>query len=361
MRQLLGVSMRRPHNGQRILVMAALLAIVFNTASALAQRYSQTNIVSDIPKLAITTDPNLKNAWGIAFGAGNPIWIADNGTGLSTLYTGTGAIVPLVVTIPAPAADDTSAPTGLVMNPSDDFVVTKDGKSGPSVFIFDTEDGTIVGWSPAVDLTHGVIAVPNNHGAIYKGLAIARTSKGAFLYATDFHNGLVDIYDAHFNLKASFTDTSLPAGYAPFGIQNINGQIFVTFAKQDELKEDEVAGPHLGFVDIFDTDGNLVRRFASRGKLNAPWGLAMAPATFGKFANSILVGNFGDGRISAFDPSSGKFLGQLRNLQGEILSIDGLWAITPGGGAGTTADDLLFTAGPDDEEHGLFGKLNPKP
>src|SRR2546422_3810224 len=153
--------MRRPHNLQRILVMAALLAIVFNTASAVAQRYTQTNIVSDIPGLAIATDPNLKNAWGIAFGPGNPIWIADNGTGLSTLYTGTGAIVPLVVTIPAPAADDTSAPTGLVVNPSGDFVVTKNGKSGASIFIFDTEDGTIVGWSPGVDLTHAVIAVDN--------------------------------------------------------------------------------------------------------------------------------------------------------------------------------------------------------
>ena len=339
--------------------MAALFAIVFNTASALAQRYTQTNIISDLPNVAINMDPNLKNAWGIAFGPGNPIWVADNATGLSTLYSGDGTIIPLVVTIPAPAADDTSAPTGLVFSASDDFVVSAGGKSGPSIFTFDTEDGTIVGWSPAVDMTHGVIAVPNDHGAIYKGLAIARTSKGSFLYANDFHNGVVEIYDTHFSLKKTFTDTSLPAGYAPFGIQNINGQIFVTFAKQDELKKDEVAGPGLGFVDIFDTDGNLVRRFASRGSLNAPWGLAMAPATFGKFANDILVGNFGDGRISAFDPASGKFLGRLRNSKGDVLFIDGLWGITPGGALGTTADDLLFTAGPDHEEHGLLGKLNP--
>jgi uncharacterized protein (TIGR03118 family) len=341
--------------------MAALFAIVFNTASALAQRYTQTNIISDLPNVAINMDPNLKNAWGIAFGPGNPIWVADNATGLSTLYSGDGTIIPLVVTIPAPAADDTSAPTGLVLSASDDFVVSAGGISGPSVFIFDTEDGTIVGWSPAVDMTHGVIAVPNDHGAIYKGLAIARTSKGSFLYANDFHNGLVEIYDSHFSLKKTFTDTSLPAGYAPFGIQNINGQIFVTFAKQDELKHDEVAGPGLGFVDIFDTDGNLVRRFASRGSLNAPWGLAMAPATFGKFANDMLVGNFGDGRISAFDPASGKFLGRLRNSKGDVLFIDGLWGIAPGGALGTTADDLLFTAGPDHEEHGLLGKLNPVP
>ena len=346
---------------KRIFALATVLAIALAATSAVAQRYNQTNIVSDIPGLAITTDPNLKNAWGIAFGPGNPIWIADNGTGLSTLYTGSGAIVPLVVTIPAPAADDTSAPTGLVVNLSGDFVVTKNGKSGASIFIFDTEDGTIVGWSPGVDLTNGVIAVPNTHGAIYKGLAIAKTSKGTFLYASDFHNGVVEIYNAHFQLQKSFTDTSLPDGYAPFGIQNINGQIFVTFAKQDELKEDEIAGPGLGFVDIFDTDGDLVRRFASRGPLNAPWGLAMAPATFGKFANALLVGNFGDGRISAFEPTSGKFLGRLRNTNGEILSIDGLWAITQGGGAGTTPDEILFTAGPNDEANGLFGKLNPRP
>jgi uncharacterized protein (TIGR03118 family) len=344
-----------------LLSAVTLLGIVVCAASALAQRYTQTNIVSDIPNLAITTDPNLVNAWGIAFAPGNPIWVADNGTGRSTLYDGAGNIIPLVVTIPAPAADDTSAPTGLVVNPSGDFMVTKDGKSGPSIFIFDTEDGTIVGWSPSVDLTHGIIAVPNLHGAIYKGLAIAQTAKGRFLYANDFHNGVVEIYDSHFKFVKSFTDTSLPPGYAPFGIQNINGQIFVSFAKQDDQKSDEVAGPGFGFVDVFDTDGNLIRRFASRGKLNAPWGLAMAPSTFGKFANAILVGNFGDGHISAFDASSGKFLGQLRNNKGEVLVIDGLWALTPGGGAGTTSDDLLFTAGPDDEEHGLLGKLNPQP
>jgi uncharacterized protein (TIGR03118 family) len=351
--------MRVRSDYSRILLATVLLAVVCSAASAVAQRFNQTNLVSDIPNLAITTDPNLANAWGIAFGPGSPIWIADNGTGLSTLYDGAGNIIPLVVTIPAPAADDTAAPTGLVFSASDDFVVSNGSASGPSIFVFDTEDGTIVGWNPAVDMTHGIIAVPNDHGAIYKGLAIAKTPKGRFLYANDFHNGFVEMYNSHFELVKTFTDTSLPPGYAPFGIQNINGQIFVTFAKQDELKEDEVAGPELGFVDIFDTDGNLVRRFASRGKLNAPWGLAMAPSTFGKFANAILVGNFGDGRINAFDAASGKFLGQLRNSKGEVLAIDGLWAITPGGGAGTTPDDLLFTAGPDDEEHGLFGKLNP--
>jgi uncharacterized protein (TIGR03118 family) len=353
--------MRLRQNHSKLLVMAAWLAIVLNSASALAQRYTQTNIVSDIPNKAITTDPNLKNAWGIAFGPGSPIWVADNATGLSTLYTGTGTIVPLVVTIPAPMSGDTSAPTGLVFTGGVDFVVSQNGKSGPSIFIFDTEDGTIVGWSPAVDMTNGVIAVPNDHGAIYKGLAIAKTAKGSFLYASDFHNGVVEIYNSKFKLQKTFTDSSLPPGYAPFGVQNINGQIFVTFAKQDALKEDEIAGPGLGFVDIFDTDGNLVRRFASRGTLNAPWGLAMAPPTVGKFANDILVGNFGDGRISAFDPTSGKFLGRLRNSKGDILSISGLWAITPGGAAGTTPDDLLFTAGPGNEEHGLLGKLNPKP
>ena len=347
---------------KRIFALATVLAIALAATSAVAQRYNQTNIVSDIPGLAITTDPNLKNAWGIAFGPGNPIWIADNGTGLSTLYTGSGAIVPLVVTIPAPAADDTSAPTGLVVNLSGDFVVTKNGKSGASIFIFDTEDGTIVGWSPGVDLTHAVIAVDNSQsGAIYKGLAIAKTPKGRFIYAANFHDRVVEIYDAHFEFRGSFSDSSLPPRYAPFGIQNINGKLFVTFAEQDALKEDEIAGASHGFVDVFDTSGHLVRRFASRGPLNAPWGLALAPSTFGKFAGDILVGNFGDGRISAFDPTSGTFLGQLRNSTGQILSIDGLWALTPGGGAGTTPDDILFTAGPNDEANGLFGKLNQAP
>src|SRR5215813_4805925 len=353
--------MRLRSEYSRLFVTMVLFAVVFSAASAVAQRFQQTNIVSDVPNLAITTDPNLVNAWGIAFAPGNPIWIADNGTGLSTLYDGAGNIIPLVVTIPTPSPGDTSAPTGLVVNLSGDFVVSNGSASGPSIFIFDTEDGTIVGWSPAVDMTHGIMAVPNDHGAVYKGLAMAKTSKGHFLYANDFHNGVVEMYDAKFQLQKTFKDTSLPAGYAPFGIQNINGQIFVTFAKQDEQKRDEVAGLGLGFVDIFDTDGNLVRRFVSRGKLNAPWGLAMAPATFGKFANSILVGNFGNGRINAYEPTTGKFLGQLRNSKGEPLVIDGLWAITPGGGAGTTADDLLFTAGIDHESHGLFGKLNRIP
>src|SRR6266704_1012619 len=171
----------------------------------------------------------LATVLAIAFAPGNPIWIADNGTGLSTLYDGAGNIIPLVVTIPAPSADNTSAPTGLVVNPSDDFVVTKNGHSGPSIFIFDTEDGTIVGWSPGVDMTNGVIAVPNSHGAIYKGLAIARTTKGRFLYAANFHDRVVEIYDAHFKFRGAFSDSSLPPRYAPFCIQNINGQRFVTF------------------------------------------------------------------------------------------------------------------------------------
>ncbi len=347
---------------KNLIVMAAFLAIVFSAAAAVAQRYTQTNIVSDIPNLAITTDPNLKNAWGIAFGAGTPIWIADNGTGLSTLYTGTGSIIPLVVTIPPAPGNDTGAPTGLVINQSGDFRVTKEGKTGAAIFIFDTDQGTIAGWSPGVDLTNAVTVVDNSEaGAIYTGLAIAATPKGRFLYAANFHTGMVEIYNSHFKWLDSFTDTSLPPGYAPFGVHNINGQIFVAFAKQDEDKEEEVAGEGLGFVSVFDTEGNFIRRFASRGPLNAPWGITMAPPTFKKFANTILVGNFGDGRISAFDPVSGKFLGRLRNSKGEVLSIDGLWAITPGGGLGTTSDDLLFTAGPDDEEHGLFGKLNPTP
>jgi uncharacterized protein (TIGR03118 family) len=344
-----------------VLIAALLLALSGLSSTALAQRYTQTNLVSDIPNLAAWTDGNLKNAWGITFGPGGPFWIADNATGLSTLYKADGTPLPLVVTIPpAMGAQGPSAPTGIVFNGTGDFVVMKDGKMASSIFIFDGEDGTITGWNPGVNLTNAVLAVDNSQsGAVYKGLALAITPHGKRLFATNFHAGVVEVYDSKFKWIGSFTDTSVPARYAPFGIQNINGMLFVTFAEQDADKHDDLAGPGHGFVDVIDTDGHFVRRFASRGKLNSPWGVALAPATFGKFANKLLVGNFGDGRISAFDPMSGAFLGQLLDSKGMILSINGLWSITPGGGLGSTTSDFFFTAGINDEADGLFGKLTP--
>jgi uncharacterized protein (TIGR03118 family) len=348
---------------KRAAALATLLAASLCCANAFAQnRYIQTNLVSNIPNVAAVTDPNLQNAWGLTFGPGTPFWIADQAAGLSTLYAGDGTIVPLVVTIPGPpGTTDQGTPTGLVFNGSGDFRVTANGVTGAALFIFASEDGTISGWSPSVDLMHAVNAVDNSKsGAVYKGLAIGLTNHGRFLYAANFRQNVVEMYDAHFKWVANFTDDTVPPNYGPFAVHNIGGQLFVAFTEHDEEGED-IPGPGHGFVDIFDLDGNFVRRFASRGPLNAPWGVAMAPATFGRFANKILVGNFGNGRINAFDPASGKFLGALRDAVGNRISIDGLWSLLPGGARGSTPDDLFFTAGPDDETNGLFGKLSVAP
>ncbi len=346
-----------------MLAAALVLSLSGLSSTALAQRYQQTNLVSDLPNIAAWMDTNLKNSWGIAFPPGGPFWIADNGTGLSTLYKGDGTPLPLVVTIPPPmGAMGPSAPSGLVFNGTGDFVVSENGKMGPSLFIFDTEDGTISGWNFGVDLTNAILAVDNSQsGAVYKGLALAMTRSGKRLYATNFRSGWVEIYDSKFHLIGSFTDMTVPPRYAPFGIQNINGMLFVTFAEQNAQRHDDLAGLGHGFVDVFDTDGNIVRRFASRGKLNSPWGVAVAPPTFGTFANKILIGNFGDGRISAFDPRTGMFLGQVLDQNGIILSINRLWSLTRGGGLGSTTNDFFFTAGLNDEADGLFGKLTPVP
>jgi uncharacterized protein (TIGR03118 family) len=327
--------------------------------------YQQTNLVSDLPNIAQFQDPNLLNPWGLSHSPTSPWWVSDNGAGVSTLYNGDGTARSLVVTIPPPAGSPpgtTSAPTGNVFNGTSGFVVTEGGKSGPSFFIFATEDGTIAGWNPTVDMTHAVLAVDNSaSGAIYKGLAIGSNGSGAFIYATNFHAGTIDVFDSNFapaTLSGSFTDPRIPIGYAPFGIQNIGGNLYVTYALQDKNKEDDVAGPAHGFVDVFDTNGNLIRRLVSHGRLNSPWGLALAPADFGRFSNDLLVGNFGDGRINAIDPKSGAFLGQLSEQAGKPITIDGLWALVFGNGANAGAtNELFFTAGIDDEAHGLFGDI----
>ena len=339
--------------------MACLIASFGFTSLASAQKYTQTNLVSDIPGLAATTDPNLVNAWGIAFSSGSPVWIADNGTGLSTLYTGTGSIVPLVVTIPPPGA---AAPTGVVFNGGGAFNVTENEVTGSSVFIFDTEGGTISGWSPGVDLHNAIIAVDNSGaGAVYKGLAIGSTSDGSFIYANNFNSGWVEMYDSKFQWVKNFTDTDLPRGYAPFGIQNINGKLYVTFALQDEDKEDDVAGPGHGFLDVFDLNGNKLKRLVSHGELNSPWGLALAPSNFGKFSGDLLVGNFGNGHINAFRITDGAARGHMLRPAGKTLEIEGLWGLAFGNGAAAgPTNTLLFTAGPNDEADGLFGSIVAK-
>ena len=337
-----------------------LLAV---SSPAAAQHYAQTNLVSDEAGKARFPDAHLVNAWGLVSSATSPWWVANNGTLTSTLYDGNGVARALVVHIPGP-------PTGVVFNGGAGFVVRSGAASGPARFIFATEDGKIAGWNPNVPAPGSMQATVGSdqsaRGSVYKGLAIATTTAGDFLYATDFHNGAVDMFDSSFRLVGSFTDNGLPHGYAPFGIQTIGAVLYVTFAKQDKAAHDDVPGKGRGFVDAFDTSGVLIQRIASRGSLNAPWGIALAPATFGAFAGDLLIGNFGDGKINAFDPVATGPNGQLHS-KGQLLTatcaplvIDGLWALQFGNGSGSgSRDALYFTAGPDAESHGLFGNLVP--
>jgi len=355
------------HPDARLLAFAAIIgASVFGATAARADSglgYVQTNLVSNGVIQAKTTDPNLLNAWGIDFLPGAPFWIADNGAGVSTVYDGTGRRLPLVVEIPAPKGQPkgtTSTPTGLVANVTGQFRAP--GSVLPSMFIFDSEDGTVAAWNTLMG-RHAMIVVDNSKdGSVYKGLAIGTNAKGNYLFATNFHNGTIDVFDSRFmpaTLDGTFTDPNLPQGYGPFGIRNVAGDLFVTFAKQDADKHDDDSGPGRGFVDIFDTDGHLITRFATQGTLNSPWGIAHAPFDFGPFSGDILIGNFGDGRINAFD-SAGHFLGQLQDPTGAPITIHGLWGLTFGGATKSDPDTLYFTAGPNDEADGLFGSLAPE-
>jgi uncharacterized protein (TIGR03118 family) len=343
--------------GLALAVLVAALLAAMPLGAAENNSYTVTPLVSDQPGVAPVVDSDLVNAWGLTASSSSPWWVADNGTSKSTLYNGnTGQKVALTVNV-----GTDSGPTGAVFNGGSGFVVTNGTASAPARFIFDSEDGLIRGWNPAVDATNALVAPANaDPGAIYKGLAIA----GGMLYANDFHNGVVDVFDGSWALVNQFTDPGLPSGYAPFGIQAIGARIFVTFAKQDADAGDEVAGQGLGFVDAFDTAGHLVARVAQHGQLNAPWGLALAPADFGRFSGVLLVGNFGDGKINAFEPeSNGRFghRGQLRNGSGHAIVIDGLWALEFGNGANAgPTNTLFFTAGPDDETHGLFGRITAR-
>jgi uncharacterized protein (TIGR03118 family) len=341
--------------GRGGLLLAIVAAALFATVplqAAPENSYNVTALVSDQPGVATFTDPNLVNAWGLAASGTSPWWVADNETSVSTLYNGnTGQPQSLVVTV-----GTDSGPTGVVFNGGAGFVVTNGTQSGPARFIFDGEDGILRGWNPTVDPTHALVAAMGDPDAIFKGLAIADN----MLFAADFHNNEVAVFDSTWHIVDRFTDSGLPAGYAPFGIQMLGGNVFVTFAKQDADAEDEVAGQGLGFVDEFDTAGNLIARVAQHGQLNAPWGLALAPADFGRFSGDLLVGNFGDGQINAYElRPNGRYThrGELRE-DGHVISIDGLWALGFGNGANAgPRDTLFFTAGPDEESHGLFGKI----
>jgi len=346
------------------IVALSVILVLGSVQPAAAQFYTQHNLVSDGFVPADHPDPNLVNAWGLVSGPATPWWIADNGSGRTTLYNvGTGAI-PAIFTVPG-AGGQQGTPTGVVFNGGTGFVVTNSAGTSPARFIFAAEDGTISGFRGGPI----VIAVDNSpSGAVYKGLAIASTTTGDFLYATNFHAGTVDVFNSTFHsvpMSGKFTDPDLPAGYAPFGIKNIGGTIYVTYALQNEARHDDVAGEGHGFVNAFDTAGSLLRRVASKGQLNSPWGLALAPDDFGFFSGDLLVGNFGNGRIHAFDPA--KFNGQgefqhrgpLHSADGPPIAIDGLWAIAFGSGAAANGptNTLFFTAGPDGEQHGLFGTL----
>ncbi len=341
-----------------VLVMAVMPVVPVQAAQGV---YTQHNLVSDVAGAADNTDPDLVNAWGIAFNPNGFVWVADNGSDKSTLYDGAGKKQSLVVTIPG------GSPTGIVFNSSADFQApnTVDATTNPSRFIFATENGVIAAWAPPPNASPPMDAVAQvtNANAVYKGLALAANGQGHFLYAANFSQGTVDVFDSTFKtvkLAGTFDDPRLPPGFAPFGIQNINGDLYVTYAKQDDEKKDDVPGPGLGFVNVFDPDGHLLRRVASRGPLNAPWGLALAPAGFGRFSNRLLVGNFGDGRINAFDVATGRFVGQMRGTDGDPLTIDGLWGLSFGNGVlNQPTDVLFFTAGPGDEEHGLYGRIQP--
>jgi uncharacterized protein (TIGR03118 family) len=345
--------------------------------------YRQINLVSDpnLAGVAHFTDPSLLNPWGLANNPASPWWVADNGTGVVTSYNGQGVKQSLVVTIPPPAsspAGTTAAPTGIVSNSTAGFVISQgqpsgsqDPPSAPSSFIVATEDGTLAGWNPTVDATQAILVVDNSAnavdgftlGAVYKGLALGSTPEGTFLYVANFRDGVVEMYDATFAFVKAFTDPTITPdastpGFAPFRPQIIGDRLYVTFALQDDQRHDDVKGPGHGFIDIFDLNGTFIRQLTAGEPLDSPWGVELAPGDFGPFSNALLVGNFGDGRINAFNPDTGAFLGSLAHRDGQVIVINSLWGVHFGNdGAAGKHNELFFNAGINNEMNGLFGKI----
>jgi uncharacterized protein (TIGR03118 family) len=341
-----------------LVILGLVFSFGMNSAVAQTNSYQQTNLVSDMSGVANNTDPDLINPWGISLSPGGPFWIADNKSGFSTIYGANGTTELSPVTIPAPPGNTSaSTPTGTVANTSTSgFLVN----GAPGQFFFDTQNGTIAGWYTG---STAVLLVNNSAtGAVYTGLAMITNATGSFLLANNFSSGQVEVYDSSYNratLAGTFTDAgspALPAGYAPFGIQPIGNQVFVTYAEQNAAKTGETTGAGLGYVSVFDLNGNFVNRFASTGTLNAPWGVVQASANFGMFSNDILIGNFGDGTINAFD-TKGNFLGQIEDPTGAVISNGALWALVFGAGGTGDPDTLYFTAGFAAGGHGLFGSL----
>jgi uncharacterized protein (TIGR03118 family) len=363
-----------------VAVPAAVAVATISGGSALASgagnEFHQTNLISDRgDQGAQVVDPNLQNSWGLAFSPTSPLWVADNNSGVATLYSinvggTTAAKVNLTVTLPGGRAStgDGSSPTGQVFNPTSGFVVTSKAGSGPGLFIFSAEAGQISAWNPVADpVTAGASTAQvefSSPTAVYKGLTIATTGDGTFLYASNFHDGTVDVFNSSFqlvHLAGGFQDRRLPRGYAPFGIQEINGLIYVTYALQNAARHDDVAGPGHGFIDIYTNNGFLVKRLVSRGDLNSPWGLAEAPGGFGPFGGDLLVGNFGNGLIHAYGLFSGRPDGALLSEQRRPVQIDDLWALKFGTAATGGTGTLLFSAGINNEMDGLVGSINPAP
>lgn len=314
--------------------------------------YRQTNLVADASGSSATTvDASLVNAWGIAFGPTGILWVSNNGTGTSTLYDGTGVKQSLTVSIPGAGLLSPGVPTGVTFNSSTDFVIPG---AGPALFIFAGEDGSISAWNKSTGSAAQLMVDRSANGAVYKGITVATSGNTNALYATDLKNRHIDMFDASFTFVKSFTDEDIPAGFAPFGITNVGNQLYVTFAKQlGPDNTNDAPGVGNGFVDVFNADGTLARQFASHGTLNSPWGVVVAPTSFGAFGGDILVGNFGDGHIGAYNRTTGSFIDLLRDTNGAPIAIDGLWGLLLGPATST----LYFSAGPGNEAHGLVGTL----
>jgi uncharacterized protein (TIGR03118 family) len=389
--------MKFPVHSLRPLLVRAFALSLFPTL-ALAQHYQQTNLVSNVPvtPAASVTDPNLQNAWGLVHGPTTPWWISNNAGGTSTLYNTSGlnpenpagqtpapVLVPVTIValnapggapgngvkIPnAPSQPAPGSPTSVMYNGSTTDFLLAPGK--PAVFLFVTEDGTIQGWNSGVNPTTAVIEVDNsqvpnkNNGAVYKGATIAEIGGSEYILAANFRSGRIDVFDSNFKPvsvpQEAFHDDGIPQGFAPFNVQGIGPNIYVTFAQQDSAKHDPVAGAGLGYVVVFDGHGKNIAHLEHGDWFNAPWGVVLAPADFGEFSHTLLVGNFRGGTVAAFNPRTGRFMGNVLNAGGSTVNIDGLWALAFGnGGASGPGSTLFFTAGPDNETNGLFGTLTP--
>jgi uncharacterized protein (TIGR03118 family) len=359
-----------PTTAKTLALISAIVSISAGTLAAqttVPNTFLVHNLVSDQPGVADHQDANLINPWGNGFGQ-SPFWVGNNGTGTSTLYDGYGTATALVVSIPSAGGTPTGGPvTGVIQNAFSSNANTLDVAAGkPASFLFCSEDGVISGWNTSVDSTHAKVLVDNSKsGAVYKGCALGGTLTAPLIFAANFNSGAVDVFSGSFNPVVNakaFVDAAVPAGFAPFNVAILNGSVYVTYAKQDSQKHDDVAGAGNGYIAVFDQTGNLLGTLVSQGALNSPWGLAIAPATFGPFGGSLLVGNFGDGKINAYNITTGKLTDTLHDTNGNALAIEGLWSLNFGSGArNEDPGTLYFTAGPGDEKHGLLGSVQGVP